>query len=71
MIYIMEVMKIKTHKYINLNNLPKYKGRINWSESVGKDVYFEYENIKGYVRIIEYDKYNQVLTIKYKCKIKN
>ena len=63
-------------KKVFLENLPKkiYKGRkcIDWINSVGYKVPFIYEDIKGEVEIVDYDKNKTLLTIKYnnkKCKI--
>lgn len=65
---------MKQHKYINFENLPKYtdgkyKGKINWKESIGYDIYFEYESIKDYIKIINYEPRGQYLTIQYKDAI--
>lgn len=50
-------MRVK-HKYIRLDDLPKYKNganknRINWNESIGRKIYFEYDDLKGYVLILD------------------
>jgi hypothetical protein len=42
------------------------KGRINWSLSVGYIVEFIYDNITGYIEILEYDKQRQRVLVKYK-----
>ena len=53
-----------------LDELPKSKsGRsINWKESVGYTVNFIYDEIEGYLEIVDYK--NNYLTIKYIDKIK-
>ena len=56
------------HKYINLDNLPKHKNNIDWINSIGKTCYFEYDNIKGIIEIVDYDINNKKVNIKYKDK---
>jgi very-short-patch-repair endonuclease len=54
------------HKYgIGIN---KDKVVICWEESIGYKVKFEYDDIKGYIEIIDYDKTTRKLKIKYKDK---
>lgn len=53
-----------------LEDLPRYedgrcKGKINWSDCIGKIVYFIYKDFVGNVEIINYQKEHQILTIKY------
>lgn len=57
-------------KNMFFEDLPKwengrYKGKINWTESIGHVVDFVYEDIKGHVKIIHYEKSKNLLTIKY------
>lgn len=67
-----------------LDELVKYtsghqKGKINWSENIGREVKFIFttnklgkqKTIEGSIKIIDYNKDNQMLTIKYKDKISN
>lgn len=55
------------HKFINLNKLPRNKlGAIDWIGSVGSKVYFEYDDIKDYIEIVDYIPKNQKIKIKYK-----
>jgi len=45
------------HKFLDTSNLPKLNGksqRINWKDCIGKNVYFEYDNLKGYIKILDY-----------------
>ena len=59
------------HKYIDLNDLPRNNlGKINWKKSVGMSVYFEYDDIKGNIKILEYVKGKKnKLKIQYKNDI--
>ncbi len=43
----------------------RYKGKINWTESVGRKVDFVYGDIKGKVEILHYEITKHMLTIKY------
>ena len=49
----------KTHKYINLDELPRNGKVIDWSNCVGKYIYFEYDNVKGYIEILEYKRHKR------------
>ena len=49
----------KTHKYINLDELPRNGKIIDWSNCVGKYIYFEYDNVKGYIEILEYKRHKK------------
>lgn len=58
-----------------LDELPRWgkegkgvKGTINWSESSGYIVKFIYNNIEGFVKILNYDKENERLFIEYDNK---
>ncbi|AWG44158.1 hypothetical protein BEH_24215 [Priestia filamentosa] len=56
---------------VYLDNLPKWetggnKGRIDWSKSAGYKVGFLYNDVKGYIEILDYDKNKQILVTKYK-----
>lgn len=45
------------HKFLDTSNLPRSNGkskRIIWQDCIGKEVYFEYDNIKGIIRILDY-----------------
>ena len=45
------------HKFLDTSNLPKLNGksqRINWRDCIGKSVYFEYDNLKGNIKILDY-----------------
>ena len=44
----------KKHRIIKLDNLPMKGKLIDWKNSIGYNVYFEYEDVKGYVKIIDY-----------------
>ncbi len=57
-----------------LEELPKYKdgacvGKINWKEAIGYNVYFIYDDVKGKIEIIKYNKNTQKLIIGYNDKI--
>ena len=58
------------NKSIDLSRLPVFKngtnkGKINWKESIGYKCKFKYDNIEGEIEIIDYNKNNRKLTIKY------
>ncbi|MSA02182.1 hypothetical protein GKG47_09035 [Lactonifactor sp. BIOML-A3] len=60
-------------KSINLNNLPRFidtgnKGKINWKESVGHKVSFQYGDINDVLEIIGYNPERKSIIIKYKEK---
>ena len=56
------------HKYINLNELPKRGKFIDWNNSIGYEVYFEYDTIKDIIQITNYNTERGLLTIKYNDK---
>ena len=65
---------MKKDDYINLDNLIKYdkgqyKGKINWSENIGKDMSGRFKGIDFEFKIIDYDKKKQKINIEYKNKI--
>ena len=41
----------KTHRYVDLSNLPHNKAGVDWKRCAGYDFYFEYRDIKGYLHI--------------------
>ena len=46
----------------------KYQGKYDWSNNIGKELYFEYDDISGYIKIIDYVKdipYGRI-TLQYK-----
>ena len=48
-------------KFLDKSNLVtyqsgKYKGKIDWSNNIGKELYFEYDDISGYIKILDYVK---------------
>ena len=43
------------HKYIDLSVLPTINENIDWANSIGKEDYFEYNDIKGYCKILRKD----------------
>ncbi|NFH00786.1 hypothetical protein FC831_10750 [Clostridium botulinum] len=64
-------MKQEKIRKVFLDELPKWtyganKGKINWKESVGYKVHFIYDNIDGYIELIDYDKIGSYIKIKYK-----
>ena len=57
---------------IDLSNLIYYsdkKTRVNWNESIGKKIPFQYDDIKGELEIIDYDTVNKRVIISYNNKI--
>ena len=57
---------------IFLENLPVYKdgknkGKVDWKNTIGYDVSFVYDDIKGYISIVKYEKGK--ITIAYKNEI--
>lgn len=57
------------HKFINLNDIPKYRGGIYWDKSIGMSIYFEYGDIKGNVEILDYVKEKQKIKFKYENRV--
>lgn len=59
-------------KFLDTSNLVtyqsgKYQGKYDWSNNVGKELYFEYDDLSGYIKIIDYVKdipYGQI-TLQY------
>ena len=59
-------------KFLDTSNLVtyqsgKYQGKYDWSNNIGKELYFEYDDISGYIKIIDYVKdvpYGQI-TLQY------
>lgn len=48
-------------KFLDTSNLAtyqsgKYQGKYDWSNNIGKELYFEYDNISGYIKILDYIK---------------
>lgn len=58
----------KIHKYIDLSNLPRTGNKINWKNSIGCKVYFEYKSENGYVIIHDYDSVKRIISYNYKNK---
>ena len=56
-------------KEIDLSKLPTYKNKINWSDSIGCEINFVYDNIKGSLVIKKYIKENHKLKVEYNNKI--
>jgi very-short-patch-repair endonuclease len=46
-----------------IEDLPKYRGGISWKESIGKEILFIYDDVKGKIRIIDYE--SNYVTILY------
>lgn len=55
-------------KNIFTDNLPRQGKRIDWKQSIGKIVPFKYDNIEGFVKIIDYSSFDYRITIQYKNK---
>jgi len=58
-------MKKDLYKHIDLTNIPKNKSRYNWLNSIGKECKFIYDDISGYVTIVDYNYKKHKLYIKY------
>lgn len=48
-------------KFLDTSNLVtyqsgKYQGKYDWSNNIGKELYFEYDDLSGYIKIIDYVK---------------
>lgn len=48
-------------KFLDTSNLVtyqsgKYQGKYDWSNNIGKELYFEYDDISGYIKILDYQK---------------
>lgn len=48
-------------KFLDTSNLikyasGKYQGKYDWSNNIGKELYFEYDDISGYIKILDYKK---------------
>ncbi len=59
-------------KFLDTSNLKtyqsgKYKDKFDWSNNIGKELYFEYDDISGYIKIIDYvkDIPNGSITLQY------
>lgn len=63
-------------KKVFLENLPRFesgghKGQVNWMESIGKEVNFIFESVKGTIKIIDYNSSKNKLLIEYKNRRKS
>ena len=63
-------------RYVNLKNLPKRVdslGRevINWGNCCGEKCYFEFDDIKGYIEIIDTLKKGKHTYVEFKINNKN
>lgn len=61
---------------MDTSNLVKFQsgnnqGKYDWSNNIGKELYFEYDDISGYIKILDYVKANRQghITLKYKNNI--
>lgn len=48
-------------KFLDTSNLVKYEsgkyqGKYDWCNNIGKELYFEYDDISGYIKILDYKK---------------
>ena len=50
---------------IFLEELPRYNNNIDWSNSIGYSCKFVYDTIEGEIKIVDYNKKENKLTIKY------
>lgn len=60
-------------KFLDTSNLVKFQsgnnqGKYDWSNNIGKELYFEYDDISGYIKILDYVKNKRQghITLKYK-----
>ena len=58
----------KEHIKCNLDSLPKNKCNIDWFNSIGYEIPFQYKNISGSVKIIDYGFDGNNVKIEYKGK---
>lgn len=63
-------------KYLDTANLIKYtsgnnKGHFNWKENIGKELPFQYDDLTGTIKIIDYKSVNRnnLITIQYQDNI--
>lgn len=63
-------------KHLDTSTLIKYtsgnnKGHFNWKENIGKELPFQYDNLTGIIKIIDYKSVNRnnLVTIKYQNNI--
>lgn len=63
-------------KFLDTSNLTTYQsgtyqGKYDWSNNIGKELYFEYDDISGYIKILDYVKAKPQghITLKYKNNI--
>lgn len=60
-------------KFLDTSNLVtyrsgKYQGKYDWTNNVGKELYFEYDDISGHIKILDYKKSKPqgYITLQYK-----
>lgn len=58
------------NKEINLGVLPLKSNRIDWSNSVGYEINFLYDEVDGIIKIIKYDNSTKYLTVEWNGKNK-
>lgn len=56
------------HKYVDLSKLPKKKKYIDWERAYDCKLYFEYGNIKGYLKILNYHKCENKIEVSFNDK---
>lgn len=63
-------------KHLDTTNLIKYtsgnnKGHFNWKENIGKELLFQYDDLTGIIKIIDYKSENRknFITIQYQDNI--
>lgn len=63
-------------KFLDTSNLVtyqsgKYQGKYDWSNNIGKELYFEYDDISGYIKILDYikSKPQGFITLQYQDEI--
>lgn len=57
------------HTFMDLSNISKYRNGTCWSDSIGKTIYFEYEEVKDTVEVLDYSKEESEIKFKYKDEV--
>lgn len=63
--------KSEVIKYVDLSKLPKKGKGVDWESSKGHRVEFRYYDIFGELELLDFDKQNKTIGVKYKSTIKS